>query len=71
MDARTTACCEGHEGNRYKWGEADAIIPPNHHQCRSVLRPVWWFEAEKTKWDDLGNDLDDVPARFGGTKEAA
>ena len=69
IDDRTTPFCEAHDGLRYRFDDAygASIEPPNHYQCRSIVRPVWWYE--EVEWAEATpDDLAQVPAEFGGTK---
>lgn len=42
LDTRTTPFCREYHGKTLKEGDSrlQSIVPPNHHQCRSVLIPV-------------------------------
>lgn len=47
MDGRTSDVCSEYDGKVFPVEEADKLNPPLHHQCRSVLVPVFKDEVDE------------------------
>lgn len=51
MDSRTTAICRGLDGRAWRLDDPELVSPPAHYQCRSVLAPILFDEADSVRWE--------------------
>lgn len=69
-DLRTTDICRARDGKRFPKDQIEGNLPPYHFSCRTVLLPIFAWEAEEEgfEWKPIARTAPRVLRGFGTTK---
>lgn len=69
LDLRTTAICRARDGRTFPKDQIEGNLPPYHYQCRTVILPIFAWDAEEKgfAWNPVPKGATPVLEGFGTT----